>query len=281
LRILITGTSGQLGAALAAALTLHTEIIGIDRVEGTSTTHAGNLEDTDFVRRAAEGVDAIIHIASLHARHIHTHTKREFIATNVLGTQSLLDAAIENQVKRFVYTSTTSVYGDALIPKDRAVWVTEGLTPNPRDIYDVTKLAAEQLCALAAREHSLKVICLRTGRFFHEPPDLTAIYRLYRGVDVRDVVSAHLLALENSAIDYGIYNIAAHTPFIESDTPELWGHADRVITRYFPSAPETFASRSWSLPTHIDRVYVTDRAARELGYQPRYNFESLLSPHRT
>jgi UDP-glucose 4-epimerase len=70
---------------------------------------------------------------------------------NVNGTQLLLDAARRFGVKRFVFTSTTSVYGNAMKSDRTAVWVTESLAPQPRDVYDETKLAAEALCREATK----------------------------------------------------------------------------------------------------------------------------------
>ena len=94
-----------------------------------------------------------------------------------------------------MYTSTTSLYGDAMLPADgAAAWVDESLAPQPRDVYDETKLAAEEACREAARA-GLACTSLRMSRCFPEEPRLVAIYRLYRGVDAEDVAQAHELAL--------------------------------------------------------------------------------------
>ena len=79
----------------------------------------------------------------------------------------------------------------------RAVWVDEQLEPQPRDIYDQTKLEAEQLVASAGG--SMTVTTLRMSRCFPEAAELMAWYRLYRGVDRRDVAEAHALALRSQA----------------------------------------------------------------------------------
>ena len=276
MRVLVTGSSGQLGAAISGLLKPEHEVCGLDVVPGPETTHLGDLADRALLRALVGRVEVVIHTASLHARHLATATKEAFIATNVAGTQNLLSAAAASPIARFVYTSSTSVYSDALLPTDRAVWVTENLTPQPRDIYDVTKLAAEGLCQLFHRETGTTTRCLRVGRFFPEPPDTTALYRLYRGLDPRDAAEAHRLAATVEGPGYGHYNIAAPSPFTKADTRELWHDPAAVIRRYHPEAEAIFARRDWALPERIDRVYVIERAIRELGYRPRHNFADFL-----
>src|SRR6185437_5747767 len=132
----------------------------------------------------------------------------------------------------FIYTSTTSVFGDALAPhpKAPAAWITEEVRPVPRNIYGVTKAAAEDLCELFFRNQGLACIVLRTSRFFPEDDDNPKVRKeysganakanelLYRRVDIEDVVSAHLLAADRaSAIGFRKYIISATTPFVPDD----------------------------------------------------------------
>ena len=276
MRMLVTGSSGQLGAAISTLLKPEHEIYGLDVVSGPETTHLGDLADRSLISKLVGQVEVVIHTASLHARHLATATKEAFIATNVAGTQNLLTAAVASPIARFVYTSSTSVYGDALMPTDRAVWVTEALIPQPRDIYDVTKLAAEGLCRLFHRETGITTRCLRVGRFFPESPAMTALYQLYRGLDLRDAAEAHRLAATVEGPGYGLYNIAALSPFTEADTLDLWHDPATVIRHYHPEAEAIFARQGWALPERIDRVYVIERAIRELGYRPRHNFADFL-----
>jgi UDP-glucose 4-epimerase len=169
--------------------------------------------------------------------------------------------------------SSMSVYGFALVPPDTAVWVAEDLTPRPRDIYDITKLAAEELCRHFALAQGLPCICLRTSRFYPEPPERLATYRLYRGTDVRDVAAAHALAVTNQEITFDLFNISARSPLQAGDMPALWRDAPSVLTQRVSHIEAMYAARGWALPAQIDRVYVIARAEQRLGYQPRYNFE--------
>src|SRR5207302_7634683 len=127
------------------------------------------------------GVDALIHGATLHKPHIATHSRQAFIDTNVTGTLNLLEEAAAAGVRSFVFTSTTSAFGDALTPPADApaAWVTESVTPIPRNIYGVTKTAAEDLCALFHRDHALACLILRTSRFFPEEDDRAATREAY------------------------------------------------------------------------------------------------------
>lgn len=276
MRILLTGSSGQLGSEIARQLSANHEIVGLDRLPGEWTSQIGSITDRESIFALMQGIDAVIHTASLHARHINGASKQDFIDTNISGTLNLLEAAAQARVQRFVYTSTTSVYGKAMVPKDRAVWVTEDLTPQPRDIYDITKLAAEALCKHFAETQRLPVICLRTSRFFPEPPELLALYRVYRGADVRDIAAAHALAVTNTSIHFDLFNISARSPLQQDDTSELWGNAPAVLRRRAPGIVTFFARRRCRLPERIDRVYVIARAEERLGYQPRYNFAEYI-----
>ncbi len=158
------------------------------------------------------GVTAVIHTATLHKPHVATHSRQNFVDTNVTGTLVLLEAAVAARVAAFIYTSTTSAFGAALVPPSGkpAAWITEDVAPVPKNIYGVTKFAAENLCELFARQAQLPVVVLRTSRFFPEVDDNSEIRAryatenaqanefLHRRVDIEDVVSAHLLALEKA-----------------------------------------------------------------------------------
>lgn len=250
-------------------------MLGLDLIPGSHTTHIGNITDAVLVDALASQVDAIIHTASLHAPHVKSRSRADFVATNVEGTQRLLDAASKHGVSRFVYTSTTSLYGSAMVSVKHAVWVTEELPPAPRDIYDETKLAAEAYCREAAR-HGLPCLSLRISRCFREADELMAAYRLYRGVDLRDVAAAHRLALLADLSHFEAFNISARTPFKPEDTTELLHHAPTVIRRRCPELEREFAQRDWRLPPSIDRVYVIAKAEKILGFSPRYNYEEFL-----
>ena len=125
------------------------------------------------VRDCVQGVDAVLHAATLHKPHVGSHGRGDFVDTNVTGTLNLLEEAVAAGVGRFVFTSTTSAFGRALTPPPGApaAWITEDVAPVPRNIYGVTKTAAEDLCELVHRDHGLPCLILRTSRFFPESDD--------------------------------------------------------------------------------------------------------------
>jgi nucleoside-diphosphate-sugar epimerase len=291
-RILVTGSSGHLGDALTRALgdDGH-EVVGLDLLESPATTVVGSIADRACVRGAVAGVDAVVHPATLHKPHVGSHDRTDFIATNIAGTLNLLEEAVAAGVSRFVFTSTTSTFGRALAPEEGApaAWITEDVIPVPRNIYGVTKTAAEDLCELIARDHGLPCLILRTSRFFPEPDDRDEVrdrYEdlnikvnelLYRRVDIEDVVSAHQLALERApAIGFGRYVISATTPFTADDLAAIREDLPAVIEERFPDYAEIYTARGWRMFPSIERVYVNERARREIGWEPRYDFRRAL-----
>ena len=209
----------------------------------------GSIADRDVVRRCVDGVDAILHAATLHKPHVGSHARQEFVDVNITGTLNLLEAAVEAGVAGFVFTSTTSTFGRALVPADGepAAWITEDVVPVPKNIYGATKVAAEDLCELVHRDHGLPVLILRTSRFFPEADDRDEVRTayadanlkvnelLYRRVDLQDVVDAHRLALDRAdAIGFGRYIVSATTPFTRRDLAGLRRNAPAVVERRVP-----------------------------------------------
>jgi UDP-glucose 4-epimerase len=290
--VLVTGSSGHLGEALVRTLRdMSHEVVGLDLLPSPFTSNVGSIIDRDFVRQCMRSVEAVLHTATLHKPHIITHSRQAFVETNITGTLNLLEEAVSAGVSCFVFTSTTSAFGGALTPPAGApaAWVTEDVRPIPRNIYGVTKTAAEDLCELFHRNHGKACIILRTSRFFPEEDDNSATRQayddenvkanefLYRRVDLEDVVSAHLLALEKGpSIGFGRYIISATTPFQPDDLLDMRANAPAVVRRRFPDYEEEYARRGWKMFPSIERVYVNERARRELGWRPRYDFRHVL-----
>ena len=293
MRILVTGSAGHLGEALMHTLRSDgRDAFGVDIRQSRLTDAIGSITDRAFVRRCMEGVSAVVHAATLHKPHVGTHPRQAFVDTNVTGTLNLLEEAALARVSCVVFTSTTSAFGAALTPRTGhpAVWITEEVAPVPKNIYGVTKVAAENLCELFHRTHDLPCLVLRTSRFFPEADDHADTREsyadenaklnefLYRRVDIEDVVSAHLLALERArSIGFGRYIISATTPFSATDLGALRADAPSVVARLFPEYEEVYARRGWRMFPSIDRVYVNARARHDLGWRPRHDFGGLIA----
>jgi UDP-glucose 4-epimerase len=256
--------------------TLHAaghQAFGLDVNHSAFTHRVGSVADRGFVKKCMPGVHAVLHTATLHKPHIATHTRQDFVDTNVTGTLNLLEEAIAAGVGAFIFTSTTSVFGRALVPQvgEPAAWITEDIVPLPKNIYGVTKLAAENLCELFHNIRGLPCLILRTSRFFPEPDDSKEIRQTYedsnakvneflhRRAEIEDVVNAHLLALERvHTIRFGRYIVSATTPFTRGDLQEVRTNADGVVRRRVPRYQEVYAGRGWSMFPGIDRVYIND-----------------------
>jgi len=291
--ILVTGSSGHLGEALMRVLRDDgVAAVGLDVLPGSSTDVVGSIVDRATVRGALEGVEAVVHCATLHKPHVGSHGRQDFVDVNVTGTLNLLEEAVRAGVSRFVFTSTTSAFGRALTPERDApaAWIDEDVVPVPRNVYGVTKTSAEGLCELVHRDHGLPVIVLRTSRFFPEGDDRDEVRAafeddnlkvnelLYRRVDLEDAVTAHRLALERApALGFGRYIVSATTPFTREDLAALRHDAPAVLARRVPEFTDIYARRGWRMLPTIERVYDNARARRDLGWAPRYDFAHALT----
>jgi UDP-glucose 4-epimerase len=292
-RVLVTGSSGHLGEALVRTLVdRKVDVVGLDIRQSEWTHVVGSVTDRDLVRDVMTGVDVVLHAATLHKPQVAFQPAQAFVDTNVSGTLSLLDAAAKEGVAALVMTSSTTVFGGALVPapNEPAAWVDESVVPVPKNIYGVTKAAAEDLCQLAHRNDGLNCVVLRTSRFFPEVDDSPHAHEgrsddnvkadefAYRRVALDDVVSAHLLAAQRaSELGFGRYVISATTPFTKDDVAQLRTDAAAVFARRVPRASAVWAERGWRFPSRLDRVYVNARARRDLGWRPEFDSDAVAA----
>jgi UDP-glucose 4-epimerase len=291
--VLVTGSAGHLGEALMRHFrTAGQPARGLDVKPSPFTDIAAAVADRAAVRAAVAGAGAVIHTATLHKPHVATHAREDFLDTNVRGTLVLLEEAAAAGAQAFVLSSSTSVLGAALNPAPGApaAWIDEDVVPVPKNIYGVTKRAAEDLCELFARRHGLPGIVLRIARFFPEEDDdrtrrldwadanLKANEFLYRRADIADVVSAHLAAAARApALGFGRYIVSATTPFRREDCAALGRDAAAVLWHRVPEARAAFARLGWRPLPVLDRVYDNARARMALGWQPKVDFAAVFA----
>lgn len=266
--------------------------LGLDVLPSPFTDIVASVTNCQAVRDAMAGVGAVLHAATLHKPHVATHPRAAFVETNVLGTLILLEEAARAGVRSFVMTSTTSAFGDALKPPPGApaAWIDETVAPVPKNIYGVTKSAAEDVCRLFWRNERLPCVVLRTSRFFPEAddePDARAAFAddnlkvnefLFRRAAIEDVVDAHIKAAERApALGFGLYVVSATTPFRREDAARLRADAAAVTDARASGWRDEYARRGWRMLSSIDRVYDNARARADLGWRPKWDFEAVVA----
>jgi nucleoside-diphosphate-sugar epimerase len=296
--VLVTGSAGHLGTALMLNLPLlGFKPLGIDILPSQTTTNVGSVDDRAFIASIFDSnpIKHILHAATLHKPHVCSHSKEQFISTNVVGTLILLEESsrFREQIESFVFFSTTSAFGMALSPKpgQPAAWIDETIVPVPKNIYGVTKVAAEDLCALMQKQGGIPVLVLRTSRFFPEEDDdedrrtamsdenLKFLELAYRRCDIEDVVSASVCAMSKAKdIRWGKYIISAPPPFTNDihTLGALNQSPSEMMTGIFPDLEVIFKKKGWKHLARIDRVYDSSKAVKELGWNPKYTFAKTL-----
>ena len=302
--MLVTGGAGFIGSNFVRQLLR--ERPGLRLINYDALTYAGNLRsiaDLDghdgylFVRgdiceteRVAallreQRVDTIVHFAA------ESHVDRsilagaEFVRTNVVGTQSLLDAAMQVGVERFVQVSTDEVYG-SLGPEGR---FTEETPLQPNSPYSASKAGADPLCRAAFHTHGFPVVITRCSNNYgpYQFPEKLIPLMIMRaladealpvygdGMNVRDWIhvedhAAAVLAAAERGRPGEVYNIGA-----DNEWPNI--EIVRLILRSL-GKPESLIRFVKDRPGH-DRRYAIDsaKARRELGWAPRISFEEGIA----
>ncbi|TFL05397.1 NAD dependent epimerase/dehydratase family protein [Pterulicium gracile] len=297
--VLVTGSSGHLGTALMLSLPTHGHVpLGIDILPSPTANLTMDITDRAQIASILTShptITHIIHTATLHKPHVDSHPKQSFIDTNITGTLVLLEEAAKHveRIKSFIFVSTTSTFGSALSPKpgSPAAWIDEKVVPIPKNIYGVTKCAAEDMCRLIHAQTGLPVLILRTSRFFPEEDDdegrracmddanLKVCELAYRRADIADVVSAVVCGMGRAAaIQFGRYIISATSPFRrDAETlARLDSDAAAAFFESIPGAQEVFEHRGWRFLARVDRVYDSSEAVRELEWEPEWTIEKVV-----
>jgi len=279
MKVLLTGASGRVGRAIHARLSQAHQVAGLDLAPSSTARWVGDITDACLLDQAVRDVDVIVHVAALHAPHVGRVNDAEFVRVNLQATRQLAELAARRGAQRFVFTSTTALYGLAATPTGRAAWITEDTTPVPKTVYHRTKLQAEQALREISSETGMPVTILRMSRCFPEAVDKMAVFRLHRGVDARDVATGFELALNLGQPGTQTFILSGATPFVPEDADELKLDAPSVLRRRCPLIVSAMAQRGWPLPRSIDRVYDATRARTDLGWVARFGFEEVLRQH--
>jgi nucleoside-diphosphate-sugar epimerase len=197
-RILITGAAGAIGVLLRTELARPgRELVLLDVAAvpepapgEAARTVTASVGDLDALLAAAEGADAIIHLAGLSTG---GHTWDAYVQVNLTGTYNVLEAARRAGVARVIYASSNHAVGFTERPIDGAE-VPATLAPRPDSYYGVCKVAGEALCSLYHDRHGLDAICLRIGSCRQEPDDRRCLWSWLSYPDTARLVEASLTA---------------------------------------------------------------------------------------
>lgn len=303
--VLVTGGGGFIGSHLVEALlqrgasvraldnltTGHrTNLVGAlahPEAQKTFTFIDGDVTDRKTVREAIEGVDYVLHQAALPSVQRSVEDPITSNQVNVVGTLNVLMAAQEAGVRRVIYASSSSVYGDSpQLPK------IESMPTNPLSPYAVSKLAAEAYCRAFTRVYGLETISLRYFNVFGPRQDPNSLYAavlprfieallsqkppvIYGdGVQSRDftyienVVQANLLALDAAGASGEAFNIACGESVTLKAVLECLAEFSNQVV-----APEYQAPRAGDIKHSLADI---SKAERLLGYRPVIPFREGL-----
>jgi UDP-glucose 4-epimerase len=175
MKLAITGASGQLGSYLMD-LAKGSDTVGIDLVSSPFPKHRSkivkeDIRDLEAMRRVLKGCDSVVHCAAQVSVVASIKDPLNDLSHNVQGTISLLQAAVECKVRKFVYISSAAVYGDPMrVPID------ESHPLNPKSPYGASKMSAEQYCRVFAETRGLPYVIVRPFNFYSPRADPRSPY---------------------------------------------------------------------------------------------------------
>jgi nucleoside-diphosphate-sugar epimerase len=298
--ILVTGGGGFIGSHLAGVVMDRNGSVrvldnfstgkpeNLAGIRGNIQLIEDDIRDLSACVSACRGVDTVYHLAALGSVPRSVEDPLTTNAVNVNGTLNMLRAAQECGVRRFVFSSSSSVYGDTpTLPKD------ESMRPSPKSPYAVTKLAGEEYCRAFARTYGVETVALRYFNVFGPRQDpnsqyaaviprfLSALYSAQAPVIygdgkqsrdftyVRNVVEANLLAGSAAGVSGEVFNIACADQVTVRDVLDLAAELMGV------SIPPTLLPPRAGDIVH-SRADISHAQSR-LGYKPVVNFNTGLS----
>lgn len=294
--VVVTGGAGFIGSNLVEELVIkdhHVKVIdnlstghieNLDQIQGIDFIR-GSITDLNLLEDVFSGADYVLHQAALPSVPRSVEDPISSNSTNVDGTLNVLVAARDCGVKKVVYASSSSVYGDTpTLPKQ------EDMKPNPKSPYAITKLAGEYYCRIFSEIYGLKTACLRYFNVFgprqdpnsqyaaviplfitrilnEKPPTIFGDGTQTRDFTfVKDVVQANILAMESEA--EGVFNIACGRQIVLNDLADEMMKIIGIETEKVYEKP-----RAGDIKDSLADI----SSAREmLGYEPKFDLSSGL-----
>ena len=296
--ILVTGSAGHLGEALMRTFrSAGRDALGIDILASPFTDRVGSIADRAFVEKSMRGIRTVLHAATLHKPHVATHAQsgicrhqRHRHSESSGGSRRCKSRILHlyQHHQRFrLRPHSRPVRASCMDHRRRFVPSPKTFTASPKSPPKTSAnflpaSAACQSSSFALRAFSPKLTMIPPPPSTYETANAQANELLYRRVDIEDVVSAHLLAVEKAPqIKFGRFIISATTPFTRDDLAALRLDAPAVVARHFPDFSQLYAQKKWKMFPQLDRVYVNQLAREQLGWRPKYDFRHVLESLRT
>jgi UDP-glucose 4-epimerase len=251
--------------------------------------HGGDIRDVDVLDSAMKGIDGVFHLSAMWLLHCKDYPRTAF-EVNIQGTFNVLEACVKNNIPRLVYSSSASVYGDAV-----EVPMTEEHPFNNRNFYGATKIAGEAMCRAFYDRYDLQYVGLRYMNVYGPNQDQTAAYtgvipimlnkidnneepqingdgtQAYDFVSVEDVARANLAAMESFKTDE-FYNVGTG---IQTTIKELCDlilnlKESKLKVKYHPYSAED------SRRMVQNRIGSTVKIKSELNFEPIVTLEAGL-----
>lgn len=251
--------------------------------------HGGDVRDIDLLNDAMNGMDFVIHLAAMWLLHCKDYPRTAF-HVNIEGTFNVLEACVKNNIKKLVYSSSASVYGDAI-----EVPMTESHPFNNRNFYGATKIAGEAMCRAYYDRYGLKYVGLRYMNVYGPHQDQTAVYtgvipimlnkidaneaplingdgsQAYDFIDVEDVARCNVCALISDATD-DFYNVGTGVQTSIRHLCDLileLKHSDLKV-QYRPY------SKDDARQLVQNRIGSPEKAEKELGFSYKFSLHEGL-----
>jgi UDP-glucose 4-epimerase len=250
----------------------------------------GDVRDIDVLNAAMKGVDAVFHLAAMWLLHCKDFPRTAF-EVNIAGTFNVLEACVNNKIKKLVYSSSASVYGDAV-----EVPMTEAHPFNNKNFYGATKISGEAMCAAFHDRYNLPIVGLRYMNVYGPGQDQHAAYtgvipimlnkidaneapvingdgsQAYDFIYVEDAARSNVLALK-SDVQYGFYNVGTQ---VQTTIREL---CDTILRLKKSNLKVTYQ------PYGVDdaralvqnRIGSAEKARNEIGFQHKYDLVEGLT----
>lgn len=249
----------------------------------------GDIRELDILDKAMEGVDYVFHLAAMWLLHCMDFPRTAF-DVNVGGTFNVLEACVKHKVKKLVYSSSASVYGDAV-----EVPMTESHPFNNKNFYGATKISGEAMCTAFNDRYGLKVVGLRYMNVYGPGQDQHAVYsgvvpimlnkidaneqptingdgsQAYDFIYVEDVARCNVQAIL-SDVEYGFYNVGTE---VQTTIKQL---CDTILKLKESKLEVIYKPYSADDARALvqNRIGSRQKAENELGFKYKYSLEEGL-----